>query len=322
MPPASTSVAELDNGPVVLGFDIGGTNLRLGLVTPDNRLIEPHKTESSPLFAGADPMHRFGDYLAAYLAGALGGRTLCAISGGFPSTVSANRRTVISTTNIPALQNLLVADDLARFGVPVVIDRDTNNLLRFDLADHQLTRSGIVIGCYIGTGLGNAIAINGRMLVGRHGVAGELGHVPVHGNSRICGCGNRGCVETVASGRALQEGLRARVCGSAIEDVFTCCAGEEFVQRVLVHAAEAVATEINILDPDAVVLGGGVVQMRDFPRQVFEDLVRTFIRKPLPAEDTTFVYSRPGHHNGVLGAGLAAWDSFNAQHTEHRQETQ
>lgn len=199
MPPASTSVAELDNGPVVLGFDIGGTNLRLGLVTPDNRLIEPHKTESSPLFAGADPMHRFGDYLAAYLAGALGGRTLCAISGGFPSTVSANRRTVISTTNIPALQNLLVADDLARFGVPVVVDRDTNNLLRFDLADHQLPRSGIVIGCYIGTGLGNAIAINGRMLVGRHGVAGELGHVPVHGNSRICGCGNRGCVETVQS---------------------------------------------------------------------------------------------------------------------------
>jgi allose kinase len=307
-------------GPVVLGFDIGGTNLRLGLVTPDNRLIEPRKTESQAVFAGPDPIRRFGDYLTAYLADALGGRTLCAISGGFPSTVSTNRRSVISTTNIPALQNLSVADDLAGFGVLVLVDRDANNLLRFDLADHGLAGRGIVIGCYIGTGLGNAISIDGRMLVGRHGVAGELGHMPVHGNNRICGCGNRGCVETVGSGGALQESLRARVSGPAIDDIFTCCVGEEFVQRVLVHAAEAVATEINILDPEAVVLGGGVVQMRGFPRQGFEELVRALIRKPLPAEDTTFIYSRPGHHNGVLGAGLAAWSSLNSHSTAHHEE--
>jgi len=214
-----------------------------------------------------------------------------------------------------------VADDLAVFDVPVIVDRDTNNLLRFDLIDHQLPKSGIVIGCYLGTGLGNAIAINGQMLVGRHGVAGELGHVPVHSNDRICGCGNRGCVETVASGRALQEGLLVHGCDSRIDDVFTSCGEEEFVQNVLVHAAEAIAGEINILDPDAVVLGGGVVQMKDFPRQRFEELVLTFVRKPLPADETTFVYSRSGHHNGVLGAGLAAWDILTTQDVAPHKET-
>jgi allose kinase len=314
-------VPDVDEAAVVLGFDIGGTNVRLGLVTSDNRLIEPHQSASGPLFAGSDPMARFRDFITKYLTDSLLGRQLHAISGGFPSTVSADRRRVISTANIPALQNLPVAEDLAAFRVPVIVDRDTNNLLRFDLVDHQLPECGVVIGCYLGTGLGNAIAINGRMLVGRHGVAGELGHVPVHANDRVCGCGNRGCVETVASGRALQEGLLAHGCDSRIDDVFTSCGEEEFVQNVLVHAARAVAAEINILDPDAVVLGGGVVQMKDFPRQRFQDLVLTFVRKPLPADDTTFVYSRPGHHNGVLGAGLAAWDSLNAQGAAHHKET-
>jgi allose kinase len=307
----------VEHAPVVLGFDIGGTNLRLGLVTADNRLVEPHKTRSAPLFAAAGPrsghpLERFGDYLTDYLARALQGRELRAISGGFPSTVSADRRTVISTTNLPALENLPVADLLAGFGVPVLVDRDVNNLLRYDLVDHQLPRDGIVVGCYIGTGLGNAIAINGRILVGRHGVAGELGHMPVHGESRLCGCGNRGCVEAVASGRALQEGLLAAGATASIGEVFTHCGEADFVQRVLVHAAEAVATEINILDPEAVILGGGVVQMKGFPRERFEALVRNFTRKPLPAEDTRFLYSRNGHHNGVMGAGLAAWQMLAA----------
>ena len=307
----------MDDTPVVLGFDIGGTNLRLGLVTADNRLVEPHKTRSAPLFAAGQassgqPMARFADYLTDYLSGALQGRELRAISGGFPSTVSADRRTVISTTNLPTLENLPVADLLAGFGVPVVVDRDVNNLLRYDLVDHKLPKVGIVTGCYVGTGLGNAIAINGRILVGRHGVAGELGHMPVHGEDKLCGCGNRGCVEAVASGRALQEGLQAAGAAASIGEVFTHCAEEDFVQRVLVHAAEAVATEINILDPEAVILGGGVVQMKGFPRERFEALVRGFTRKPLPAEDTRFLYSRHGHYNGVMGAGLAAWEMLTA----------
>lgn len=304
---------------VVLGFDIGGTNLRLGLLTTENQLLEPHKTKSAPLFETSEPMARFGDYVSEYLADALGGRKLRAISGGFPSTVSADRRTVISTTNLPTLQNLPVAEHLAGFGVPVLVDRDVNNLLRFDLRDHGLPRSGVVIGCYIGTGLGNAIAINGRIHVGRHGVAGELGHMPVYGNETLCGCGNRGCIEVVASGRALQEGLKACDGAVTISDVFTQCAGEEFVENVLTHAAQAVATEINILDPEAVILGGGVVQMKGFPRRRFEDLVRTFTRKPLPADDTHFVYSRNGHYNGVLGAGLAAWDALHSRTTNSEE---
>lgn len=310
---------DIGTDPVVLGFDIGGTNLRLGLVTTDNQLLEPHKTRSAPLFASPQPMARFGAYVAEYLSGALAGRELRAITGGFPSTVSADRRTVISTTNLPALQNLRVADDLAGFGVPVLVDRDVNNLLRFDLADHKLPKTGIVIGCYVGTGLGNSIAINGRILVGRHGVAGELGHMPVHGNDSLCGCGNRGCVEAVASGRALQEGLRACGCAAPIGEVFIHCAEQEFVERMLVHAAEAVATEINILDPDAVVLGGGVVQMKGFPRARFEDLVRSFTRKPLPAEDINFVYSKNGHYNGVMGAALSAWDTLETDHSQPKE---
>ena len=108
-----------------------------------------------------------------------GERTLRAVAVGFPSTVDVTRRVVLSTANIAALQNLTVVDVLeSAFEVPVVIDRDVNFLLRHDVHDLGLTGLPIIVGCYLGTGLGNAIAIGGEILVGAHGVAGELGHVP------------------------------------------------------------------------------------------------------------------------------------------------
>lgn len=303
-------MADVTPENVVLGFDVGGTNLRVGLIGPDLSLIGAVKTPSRGVFEQSDPMATFCEFLANYLDTRLGSRELVAISGGFPSTVSADRRTVFSTSNIPALTNIPVADALARFGVPVFVDRDVNNLLRDDLYAHSLPRTGVVIGFYLGTGLGCALAVDGRVLIGRHGVAGELGHIPSHGNLKQCGCGNIGCVESVASGRALEEGLGGSCCDATIAEVFVKCGDAPFVTNVLEHAAEALATAINILDPHAVVVGGGVVAMKGFPRLSFEEQVVRFARKPYPAAALTFTYSSRGHHNGVRGAGLAAWEAL------------
>lgn len=196
---------------LILSVDVGGTNLRLGLVRPDMSVEAFDIVRSAPVLETDAPLDALITIIQRFLyrhAGTTDGtgeRTLGAVAVGFPSTVDVTRRVVLSTANIAALQNLPVVTVLeSAFGVPVVIDRDVNFLLRHDI--HDLGLTGLpVVACYLGTGLGNAIAIRGEILVGAHGVAGELGHIPVRGLQKTCGCGNTGCVETIASGIRLTE---------------------------------------------------------------------------------------------------------------------
>ena len=79
--------------------------------------------------------------------------------------------------------------------------------------------------------------------------------------------------------------------------------------------AVAVATEVNILDPEYVVLGGGVLQMDGFPLEYFEQKIRAYTRKPYPEENLRLVYSRPNQENGIIGAGISGWKRWSASHS-------
>ncbi len=291
----------------VVGFDLGGTNFRVGRVNANYELSHPERTSSLALFDDDDPLATMGNFLESYIERT--GGEVAAIVGGFPATVDRDRRRVLSTSNIASMQNLDVADVFEeRFGLPVFIDRDVNMLLRHDIHSLGLPTKGVVVGVYVGTGLGNGISVDGRVLVGRHGAAGELGHIPVLGNPRVCGCGNTGCIETLSSGLYLTEALEASGLDVDISQVFVQCPDEPFVDSMIWNIAAAIATEVNIFDPEVVILGGGVVQMAGFPGALLEDRVITMARKPWPAGDLRFVYSVPGQHNGVIGAGILAFE--------------
>lgn len=309
MPPESRLDPPMPE-PVVAGIDIGGTNLRIGLVDAASNLHASQRVSSQSALAGDKPLTALSAFLDGYLEASLGrDQRLAAISIGFPSTVDAGRRKVISTSNIPGIADLDVPAALSAFGVPVLIDRDVNMLLRHDTRRLGLDGSpGVVFGCYIGTGLGSALAIDGKILVGKHGVAGELGHIPFPGVEAVCGCGNTGCSEAVASGKALRRQLKAHHPDIPISEVFTRCADEPFVQQWLEYVAATMATAINILDPVGVIVGGGVTQTEGFPRREFEAALYRMVRKPMPANDLTLHYAKPGHHNGVLGAAIHAFE--------------
>ncbi len=291
----------------VLALDIGGTHLRIGLVDRALRITDFEIIGSARLLGGERPIDDLSDYISAYLSTRTSTDAhLRAITLGFPATIDRARTRILSTTNLPALQNVSVVERLeATFGIPAIIDRDVNNLLRYDMQTLDLPREGIVIGCYVGTGLGNAISVDGSILVGRHGVAGELGHIPQLHLTGICGCGNVGCVETVASGRYLAD--LADSSGGDLVDVFHNVAHAHELGVFFQTLAVAIATEINILDPEAIVLGGGVIQTPEFSRTRLETLVRTHTRHPLPAAELDFLYSRGGQQAGVIGAAVHAW---------------
>ena len=287
----------------ILGLDIGGTHLRSGFVG-EGYALSDFSLMSSQHICGPDAVDR----LAAYIRGKITrrGEMPRAVSIGFPSTLDRERRRLLSTPNLEGFNDLDMADRLeAALGLPVFIDRDVNLLFLYDCHVNHL-QGNVIVGCYVGTGFGNVIAIGGEILVGKNGVAAELGHIPVRGLELDCPCGNRGCVEMIASGKALKTLQEAFYPRETISSIFRLHAQETPVARFINDLALPIATEINILDPDEVILGGGVLQTEDFPRQALEAAIRYHTRKPYPERALSFHYSDEKQENGVIGAAIRA----------------
>src|SRR5207344_128212 len=121
----------------------------------------------------------------------------------------------------------------------------------------------VVVGLILGTGVGGGIVVHGRVLNGLHGVAGEWGHNLMCGEAAPCYCGRAGCVETVISGPALERFYESRsghrlTLADIAERAVTDPAAEATLGRLSTGFGEAIAAVINIVDPDAIVIGGGV----------------------------------------------------------------
>lgn len=288
---------------VVAGFDIGGTNLRAGMVDRDRNITHFALGSSRELLTDRGSADRLVRYIVTYIDET--GLTPEAIAVGFPSTVDRTRRIVLSTSNVPGLDELPFADLLEKAtGVPTFLNRDTNLHLLNDIAVLGLEDQNIVIGCYPGTGFGSGLWIGGRLHVGRTGAEGELGHMPVKGEERVCGCGNQGCVETIASGIYLEHLLRQHFPGTPIGEAFSRHGDSDPLRGFVDNLSLPIATGINILDPDAVIVGGGVIAMPDFPRTLLEERVRHHTRKPEPERSLRLVFAEPRQDNAVMGAGI------------------
>jgi allose kinase len=164
---------------------------------------------------------------------------------------------------------------------------------------------GNLLGCYIGTGFGSAVMVNGRLLKGRHGSAMEAGHIPFFHNGRVCGCGLTGCAETYASGRAAREMLDAHYPGLSFAQAFHEHADEAPVSDLVDAIAVTVATLVNLFDPHMVFLGGGVLS-EEFPKDRLVEAILRHTLAPYPREGLDIRFSSHDAFSGVVGAALCA----------------
>ncbi|MFF0435612.1 ROK family protein [Streptomyces sp. NPDC004327] len=164
----------------------------------------------------------------------------------------------------------------------------------------------------VGTGVSAAVICDGRLLHA-DGYVGELGHVVVEPGGRQCACGSRGCLETVASAAAIQEGYAAR-CGRPIdgsaEVADRVSRGDADARtvwdRAVAALATALATATTMLAPELIVIGGGLAEAGELllrPLRARLDEALTFQRRPL------LVRAALGDRSGCLGAGLSAWEA-------------
>lgn len=213
---------------------------------------------------------------------------------------------LVKNSNTQCLIGMPLKDDLQKLlGKKITMDNDANCFAMAEATMGAGTGHEVVFGVILGTGVGGGIVIHGKVHKGRTNIAGEWGHHMLHQNGNKCYCGRLGCVETYISGPALEKRWKD-ITGK--EDSLATIVknldsgnAEKWKQEFLDNFGTALANVIDILDPDAIILGGGVSNI-DFLYtegrnavygKVFSDLV-----------DTPILQNKLGDSAGVFGAAL------------------
>ena len=298
---------------MILGIDMGGTNTRIGLVDEAMRLIGTCSIIPSSSFAEAqEPMDAFWDQIQSYMI-RVGVRPdeIRLISVGVPASVCADLRTIFCAPNLKDAAGRLIfekypfADLLEqRSHIPVLVNKDVNNLLCYDI--HANSLEGIVAGCYIGTGVGGAVSIDGEILLGRDGVAMDIGHLPLFHGHKHCGCGKRGCAETEIAGVSFLRLVGRCYPGEDPATVFLQHCGDPVIEGYVRDCAHVPAILATVFNPSAMVLGGGVLEMDNFPRQMLEAEIITAAANAVSDNPPRFVYADRLPERGIIGAALFA----------------
>ncbi len=294
------------NSLLTLGVDIGGTNLRMGVVDYSGRILSFSREPSSDL-SGENAENSLCEKIQQHIAENNFSGRISAAAVGLPALMSRDKKTVLSAPNLKGFDGLCFDERFKkRLGFPVFADRDVNFLLQNDIEKLGLQNEKNILGFYIGTGFGNSILLDGKFFSGTNGAAGELGHIPTIGSDKKCTCGNRSCAETVCSGKHLEE-LAARFFPQTdIKQVFKAHSNSPIIKMFVQNLAVPIATEINILDPQLCIIGGGVVDMEGFPKELLFEQVHFYTRKPYPEQNLRLIFTRHDQQSGVFGSAVFA----------------
>ncbi|MBI3897810.1 MAG: ROK family protein [Gammaproteobacteria bacterium] len=245
-----------------LGIDLGGTKTEGVVMDPTGRILQRER-RSTPAVEGYDAI--LANIAALVMRLETEVKTSCSVGIGTPGAMST-RTGRLKNSNTVCLNDQPIHADLERLlARPIRIANDANCFALAEAQDGAGRGQAVVFGVIMGTGVGGGIVVNGQLLAGHQHIAGEWGHNPLEPNGPPCYCGRRGCVETLLSGPGLARDYLAHGgdAGLTVPMIVDRAASgdalaEATMQRFVAHFGRALAGVINILDPDAIVLGGGM----------------------------------------------------------------
>lgn len=276
---------KMSNEKLILALDFGGTKLSAASVKHGGREFFARASVSSPPCKSAESDRKLMLNLAKEV---LKGCEPVAVGVSFGGPVRSSAGVVILSHHVPGWENFPLASWLSEhFGVPAVVENDANAgaLGEWRYGAGQGTKNLFYVT--VSTGIGGGIVIDGKIYRGADDLAGEIGHMTLDPNGPLCTCGKRGCLEALASGPAIarkaqemlsvlpEEGLilRELVKGDiqkiSAQDVSKAAQlGDQFAARILQMAGVALglglAQVISLLNPERIILGGGVVKAGNF----------------------------------------------------------
>ena len=308
-----------------LGVDLGGTNIAVGVVDEAGRIL--HK-DSVPTGAGRPPQATLDDMAAiCRKVVADAGITLddiAAVGIGSPRLINVATGEVVFANNL-YWHNVPLAGTIAKaLGKPAFADNDANVAALAEVEAGSMKGAKNAVLLTLGTGVGGGIIIGGRIYAGTHNGGAELGHMCLVLNGEECTCGNRGCVERYTSATALiREGRKsaeahpdggiARKAGGNLEKInaktVIDCAREGDAEAVRIFneyiyaLTMTIITVINIFEPEAIALGGGVSAAGDFFMEPLRKSVVDHLFYPdIPHPE--IVVAELGNDAGIIGAAM------------------
>lgn len=319
-----------------IGVDVGGTRVAAGLVERKGRIVSEERTltpTASGPFAVVDAIVD----LAVAVMGDLHPAEIAGVGIGLPAQIDFRRQTVEFCTNLPLAGVDVRGLVMSRVRHEVTIDNDGNcaALGEYRFGAAKGARDFLVLT--LGTGVGGGLYLNGEPYRGTRGLGAEVGHVVVDLDGPDCPCGGRGHLESYVSrrmigdkGRALASSFRGnrlrQLAGGSLEDVTAdtvveaARAGDAGAREILLEAGEvlgqALVGFINVLNPQLVVIGGGIGEGADSLVDRAEEIVRD--QALAGRRDARFVRAELGNDAGVLGAAALAFDEHDAREGLHR----
>ncbi len=289
-----------------VGIDLGGTKTEIAALGPDGALLHRHRV---PTPHGYDESVQGMARMVREIEQQLGGRASVGI--GIPGVISPVTGLVKNANTIALNGHPFDKDISALLGREVRVDNDANCFALSEAADGAGAGAGVVFGVILGTGCGGGIVVDGRVIRGRNHVTGEWGHIPLPWPSpdelpgTMCWCGHRNCLETWIAGPGLAMDCDGPESRDATSIPIRAKAGEAKAQAALDRhtnrVARALSMVVNLLDPDVIVLGGGLSNLPHLYEQVpaimTEYVFSDFVHTPV-------VKNKHGDSSGVRGA---AW---------------
>ena len=289
-----------------IGIDFGGTKIEIVVLAPDGTVALRRRVPNPGTYAAA-----LQTVAGLVTAAETETGQMCSVGLGIPGAISPATGLVRNANSVWLNGQAFDRDMAAVLGRPVRVENDANCFALSEAADGAGTGYGVVFGVILGTGCGAGIVSGGRLLPGRHRIAGEWGHTPLPWAEgadlplRPCFCGNTGCLERYIAGPSLAAECDGPGHSDASSIPARAAAGEPAAAAALARHADRVArglaVVVNILDPDAIVVGGGLSAMAHL-----YDVVPGLMRRHVLADgaSTPILRNLHGDSSGVRGA---AW---------------
>ncbi|MCY7349477.1 MAG: ROK family protein [Cytophagaceae bacterium] len=294
------------------GIDLGGTKIECVVLNADN-LQDVKLRRRLPTEAEQGYEHILSQIvkLVGQVADELGERPR-AIGFATPGVLDPKTQTMKNCNTVVMNDRPMQHDLEERLGVPCRLANDANCFALAETLAGAVPKvkpdAKVVFGVIMGTGVGGGVVVNGEVIGGRQGIGGEWGHIFLHPTEERCYCGKKGCVEQNISGPALQRFYEGRSGERrTMPEILqrhkdgTDPAATETIERLLTLFGRGLSTVINILDPDVIVLGGGVSNVDLLYTEGVERL-KKYIFNPRP--DILVVPNVLGDSAGVFGAAL------------------
>ena len=322
-------MAETSNkAEYVVGVDLGGTKILAGVFKNSLECIGSAKLSTKPQRGVEAVVERIARCVQDAVDEAdLNLKQVAGVGIGAPGAVDFAEGRVIFAPNMEGWKDVALKKDLEKhLGVPVFVENDGNICALGVHVAELKSKPKSLIGIFVGTGIGGGMIINGELYSGFNHTAGEIGHMVLDINGPKCGCGNKGCFEALASRTAIFQQIKAGVkdgqktlpemLGDDLSDLRSgdlrkaIRRGDKFVDKVIEGAAEyigiGIANLVNILSPEVVVLGGGVIEaLADEMMSVIVETAQDYAM-PGTMKGVEIIASKLGDNAGITGAAVLA----------------